>query len=367
MWDTNGQRRVNKSTKEIARPDAEEVARELYKNLQLRIPPVKDKKNQFKRFAERLDRNQKRVADLECSSRYSRDDRILLDRKEDGLLAYFGDWDVNEITTSSIQEYLDRLDERREKALAPSTKNKHAIIIRKVLRVAYDDRILQTLPLTPRIPKADRPRASFDDKEYKLYLRTIREAVNDGIVIGGHPLTMEFYYFSLWIVHNFVRPTVPECLDLRFKDIELVNEPGRPRHIKCLVKGKTGYRKTTSTKYAVDFYYHLGLKVHPNHQDDDYLFLPQIQNRKYAWRVMWQFFEYVVDRADLKHHHAGQNRTLYSLRHYGIEVRIRKSGGKVKLFGLAESAGTSVAVIRRFYVRCLGLPDEMVENLQSFG
>ena len=183
MWDTNGQRRVNKSTKEIARPDAEEVARELYKNLQLRIPPVKDKKNQFKRFAERLDRNQKRVADLECSSRYSRDDRILLDRKEDGLLAYFGDWDVNEITTSSIQEYLDRLDERREKALAPSTKNKHAIIIRKVLRVAYDDRILQTLPLTPRIPKADRPRASFDDKEYKLYLRTIREAVNDGIVM----------------------------------------------------------------------------------------------------------------------------------------------------------------------------------------
>ena len=66
---------------------------------------------------------------------------------------------------------------------------------------------------------------------------------------------MEFYYFSLWIVHNFVRPTVPECLDLRFKDIELVNEPGRPRHIKCRVKGKTGYRETTLTKYAVDFYY----------------------------------------------------------------------------------------------------------------
>ena len=74
-----------------------------------------------------------------------------------------------------------------------------------------------------------------------------------------------------------------------------------------------------------------------------------------------------MDRAHLKHDHTGQNRTLYSLRHYGIEVRIRKSGGKVSLFGLAESAGTSVAVIQRFYVRWLALPDEMVEILQPFG
>ena len=81
---------------------------------------------------------------------------------------------------------------------------------------------------------------------------------------------------------------------------------------------------------------------------------------------MWQFFEYVADRANLKHHHTGQKRTLYSLRRYGVEVRIRKSGGTVDLFGLTGSAGTSVAVIQKFYVRRLGLPNEMVENLQSF-
>ena len=101
MWDTNAQKRVNKSTRETARPDTEEVARELYKALQLRSPPV-DKKVQFNQFAERLDRNQDRLAGTQRSGRYSRDDRILLDRKEDGLLACFGNWDVNEITTSCI-------------------------------------------------------------------------------------------------------------------------------------------------------------------------------------------------------------------------------------------------------------------------
>lgn len=132
------------------------------------------------------------------------------------------------------------------------------------------------------------------------------------------------------------------------------------------MKGKTSYRKTPSTSYAVVFYYHLGLKVHLHHEDDNFLLLPKIQNRKYAWRVVWQFFEYVADRANQKYHHTGQNRTFYSLRHYGIEVCIRKSGGTVDLFGLTGSAGTSVAVIQKFYVRRLGLPNEMVENLQSF-
>jgi len=367
IWNANTKKYVIKSTRETVRTDAEEAAVELFHALKTNSPPV-DKKVQFNQFAERLDRNQDRLAGTQRSGRYSRDDRILLDRKEDGLLAYFGNWDVNEITTSSIQEYLDHLDDRREKPLASSTKNKHAILIRKVLRVAYDDRILQTLPLAPKIPKADRPRASFTEDEYKVFLETIRDAVQKEIKVGGHLLTMEFYYFCLWIVHNFLRPTVPECFQLTFNDVEVVDEAGRPKHIKCFVKGKTGYRKTTSTEAAVDFFHHMKTKIHPEHQSSDFIFLPHIKNRQYAWRVMRQFFEYVVEVANLKvHRTTGQNRTLYSLRHYGIEIRILKSKGKVNLFGLAQSAGTSVDVIERFYVRWLGLPDEMVENLQSFG
>ena len=105
IWNANTKKYVIKSTRETVRTDAEEAAVELFHALKTNSPPV-DKKVQFNQFAERLDRNQDRLAGTQRSGRYSRDERILLDRKEDGLLAYFGNWDVNEITTSSIQEYL---------------------------------------------------------------------------------------------------------------------------------------------------------------------------------------------------------------------------------------------------------------------
>ena len=37
-----------------------------------------------------------------------------------------------------------------------------------------------------------------------------------------------------------------------------------------------------------------------------------------------------------------QPRTTYSLRHYALQTRLNKSGGKVNIYDLARNAGTSV-------------------------
>ena len=47
-------------------------------------------------------------------------------------------------------------------------------------------------------------------------------------------------------------------------------------------------------------------------------------------------------------------------------MRILLSGGKVNIFNLAKTAGTSVDQIERFYARNLPLNAEMAKNLQSF-
>ena len=59
-------------------------------------------------------------------------------------------------------------------------------------------------------------------------------------------------------------------------------------------------------------------------------------------------------------------RTIYSLRHTAICMRIILSHGKVNIFNLAKNAGTSVEQIERFYAP-LPLSREMAMNLQSFG
>ena len=60
-------------------------------------------------------------------------------------------------------------------------------------------------------------------------------------------------------------------------------------------------------------------------------------------------------------------RTISSLRHTAICMRIILSQGQVNIFNLAKNAGTSVEQIERFYARNLPLSPELAKNLQSFG
>ena len=60
-------------------------------------------------------------------------------------------------------------------------------------------------------------------------------------------------------------------------------------------------------------------------------------------------------------------RTIYSLRHTAICMRIILSHAKLNIFNLAKNARTSVEQIERFYARNLPLSAEKPKNLRSFG
>jgi hypothetical protein len=75
-----------------------------------------------------------------------------------------------------------------------------------------------------------------------------------------------------------------------------------------------------------------------------------------------------MERTDLKHDPVTDTeRSVYSLRHTAICMRIILSHGKVNIFNLAQNAGTSVEQIERFYAKHLPPSREMAKNLQSFG
>ena len=60
-------------------------------------------------------------------------------------------------------------------------------------------------------------------------------------------------------------------------------------------------------------------------------------------------------------------RSIYSLRHTAICMRLVLSHGQVNIYSLAKNAGTSVNQIERFYAKRLPISKELMENLQSFG
>ena len=365
IWISGERKYVVRSTKETSRLAAADVAEELLHDLkQKRFVDGVPNNRTFIHFADMLVKDQKRQAGKTKSARFAVDDEKMLHRSGDGVVDYFGRRDVASITTPDIREYLNFLDDRRDQPLAASTKNKHAIVIRKVLKLAYEHQVLDHLPLTPKITIEDNPRPSFGEDEYKHLLKTTREVVNEGVKVRGILLTVEMYYFIVFMTHSFLRPTESEVFALRHRDID---EKQNPRRLEIKVFGKTGYRVAMTTKYAPVFYNHLTTKVNLDYQPDDFVFFPDYQNRTTALRNVNRQFNYLLERAGLKTTQDGAKRSPYALRHYALQTRLRKSKGKVNIYTLARVAGTSVEQLERFYLKNMEFNDDLAENFQTEG
>ncbi len=81
---------------------------------------------------------------------------------------------------------------------------------------------------------------------------------------------------------------------------------------------------------------------------DDYLFLPNIHDRRSAMILLTGYFNKCLITANLKIGNLNQNRTLYSLRHTAIMFRLLY-GKNIDLLTLARNARTSVRMIEEFY------------------
>ena len=73
-------------------------------------------------------------------------DLKILERDNDGLLAFFGKTAVSEINTQLIREYFEVLDENRDEPLVATTKNKHGVVLNKVLKIASEDDVSSIAP-----------------------------------------------------------------------------------------------------------------------------------------------------------------------------------------------------------------------------
>lgn len=87
-------------------------------------------------------------------------------------------------------------------------------------------------------------------------------------------------------------------------------------------------------------------KQAPRIQPDDYLFMPEMENRDSALDALGSQFTALLEMTGLRQDAEGKPRTLYSLRHTAIVHSIHKG---LPLEMIAANARTSSEMIRRFY------------------
>jgi integrase len=207
-----------RSTKERSRLAAAEVAEEIVSDLKegKRLDRV-SRDRAFEFYAEKMLENDERASGQSLHRLTALNERSLLYRQPDGVLTYLGRMDVGSVRTPNIRNYLNWVDDQREQPLAASTKSKHVNVIRKVLKTAYEAKAIDSIPPLPKVPRRDNPRNWFDEEEYERLLATARESAKEGIKVRGVPITMELYYFIVFLVHSFLRPTESEVFALKHR------------------------------------------------------------------------------------------------------------------------------------------------------
>ncbi|WP_254655456.1 site-specific integrase [Roseobacter sp. MED193] len=351
---------VHRSSKETSRLEAIEVAYEFADSYRSKANSdhAQKKATSFEHYAKKLMGIQK------GKSKWSDGDNKLLNRSKDGLICYFGKYDVTKITTGKVRDYLIHLDENRPKRLAESTKAKHTIIIRKVLTLAVEDGILNVLPVMPKQKTVDTPRHTFTDDEYKRFMKAAGECAKRGDMVRGVQITGHHAKMFRFVVHTFLRPTEGELFGLKHKDIQI---KGDPPHLEMNVRGgKTGGRTSVTMPLAVPLYQGTLNPFDENGPDrNGYVWMPEYSNRRTAINTARRLFNHILEKAEL----LDEDRKLspYSLRHFAIQARLRGSQGKVNLYTLAKNAGTSVDQLERFYLKNMAPTKELIENLQTRG
>ncbi|MDM7943986.1 MAG: hypothetical protein QUV35_15285 [Hydrogenophaga sp.] len=284
---------------------------------------------------------------------------ILRNRIHNSILPFFGQMPIDQVGFKALSDFVEQLSSRD---FSTTTMQQHLVAVRKVLTHAHGIGLIKNIPRFPSIKVVNKPRGSFSITEYRDLVRYARRRV-------GRKVPYEFADKSRSSAAIFDRYTKVSA-DLPWMIRFMVNGFMRPSDIKLMkhkhvtvVRGKHIYlrlnlpetklhdKPIVTLQSAVPVYERLLAKQRAEGfgRPDDYVFLPDLLDRRWLLVVYGWQFKYIQSLAGIAENAAnGQTRTIYSLRHTAMTLRLLY-GKNVDLITLARNARTSVDMIERFY------------------
>jgi hypothetical protein len=350
-------RMVKRSTKMLKKVDAVEFAKQFFLQ-QIQTNSGKSKNHQltFVEIAEEVIRQDElKVERGDRNEKLNRDQRHTL--KKD-IAPFFGTTEVSAVNYPLLLKYVNRLNERK---LASASILRYLAFVKKVMKHAARIGAIEHMPEFPTVEHKDSPRGWLQFAEYKKLMRYSEKLAKQGFEVRGKPITHEMTLLIRFMVNTFLRPS--DMKQLKHRHVEIVR--GANNYLRITTDfSKTVLHPIISMPTGIGAYEDIKAfqKERGYGKTDDYLFMPQYQNRNFALEILRRQFDEVLKAANLKTSASGADRTLYSLRHTAIMFRLTM--GDVDLLTLSRNARTSVEMIDRFYAKHL-TAEMNVEKLQS--
>ncbi len=360
-----------RSTRAIEKQQATEVAKQFYEELLVRLrQPGEgeiarlDKAQQretpakylFEQVAERaLEGEKGRMMRGELSLQSF---KALRNRFGKQINPMLGRRDIRTLTHEDLSQFMDGLVKRNASSI---TITQYLQSVRLVFKFALINELVDRIPPFPKIRLNSQPRGGFTVSEYKTLLRTAKRLSRlqeepkpathrnraGGIFTKTASVPKEMAWVIGFMVNSFLRPT--DLKYIQHKHIETV----RTNHLYLrltIPETKRHKSQIVTLRPAVRIYQSLTrhAKAIGRAAPDDYLFLPDVEDRDAAAIVLSQNFNKILAATGLKTGELGQARSLYSLRHTAIMFRLLYGKG-IDLLTLARNARTSVQMIEEFY------------------
>ncbi len=284
--------------------------------------------------------------------------KSLRSRFKKQIIPFFNEKDIRDISHDDISVFMGTLAERGSSSI---TISQYLQSIRLVFKFALIDDIVDRIPPFPKIKLQSQPRGGFTLPEYWRLLKAAKQLARlpgdkkpgthrdraGGIFTKTDTVPKEMAWMIGFMVNGFMRPT-----DLKFiqhKHVEVIK--GEHLYLRLtLPETKRHKAQIVTLRPAVRIYHSLLRYAESLGQagKEDYLFLPQVEDRDAASVVLSMHFNKILETTNLKVGELGQVRSLYSLRHTAIMFRLLYGKG-IDLLTLARNARTSVQMIEQFY------------------
>ena len=280
------------------------------------------------------------------------------------LIPVLGKYQITSIDYKAIIA----LDAYRRKKLgrepSKSTINTHNAALNRVFKTAVDRGFLLPLQIPALVNRgrAMKSRPYFDQQDYKLLARNLREFVNTGHKTSTKQLRDLLRDYVLILAHTGMRPGI-ESMNLKWNQIKHArqrdNSSPKREMIDVLKFSVVGKKRTrtlichdqnsnvsTPLKRIQSRFAELAtLNVDDLDKIDNYVFCTADGKRPNHQRLT-KAFKIFLQKYNLLQDTEGQVRTLYSLRHTYATNAIRNHIGYDEL---ALQMGTSRAMLERHY------------------
>jgi integrase len=291
-----------------------------------------------------------RIATTRQAERKYKDYLFILEKY---LIPFFGNYRIADITDEVVAEFSAwRLAVMGKEAKA-MTKKHHAMAFNRIVQIARERHYVysnHTVPQLDIMGAKSEPRPAFSNEEMQQLYAYTPIWQKDVIHKDSEAARILCTAYVKFLVNTGVRHST-ESMPLRWKHLQW-HYIGSKRYLRIWVSGKTGARYLIAKHEVIAVLEELLRWQQLPYRTLDEVIKAKLDRRIFVLQtgemphLLENIFRHLMIKSGLQKNAAGQNRTLYSLRHTYATEALAKG---IDIHTLAKQMGTSVVMIERHY------------------